>query len=298
MRPTVDGPDVSVVIVHFETPQLLLQCLRALHAGRGAVRLQAMVIDNASRAFDSGAVERALPGTIIIRNERNEGFAAAANRGLRAATGRYVLLLNADTIVAPDTVTQMVRYMDERTDVGASTARLVMEDGRLDLACRRSFPTPARALYRMTWLSRLFPRSRRFGQYNLTYLDEHQEADIDAPCGAFMLVRHEVVEQVGLLDERYFMYGEDLDWAYRIKRAGWRITYTPVTTVTHVKRASSRHARRRTIRAFYQAMRIFYRQYYEHEQPRWLTWLVYRAIDMRERLELTANRLASRGANG
>jgi N-acetylglucosaminyl-diphospho-decaprenol L-rhamnosyltransferase len=287
-----------VVIVHYETPELLGRCLRALHAGRDTIRVETLVIDNASPAFDGESVQRGFPRTTVVINERNHGFAAAANLGLRAATGRYLLLLNPDTIVALDTLPRMVEYMDEHTDVGCSTARLIREDGGLDLACRRSFPTPARALYRLTWLSRLFPQSKRFGQYNLTYLDEHREADIDAPCGAFMLVRREVVDQVGLLDERYFMYGEDLDWSYRIKQAGWRITYTPITTVTHVKRAASRRARGRTIRAFYDAMRIFYREYYEQAQPRWLSWLVYRAIDLRERLELTAHRLASRGAQG
>ena len=148
----------------------------------------------------------------------------------------------------------------------------------------------------MTLLSRLFPRSRRFGQYNLTYLDDRQETEIDAPCGAFMFVRRQVVEDVGLLDERYFMYGEDLDWAFRMKANGWRIVYTPVTTVTHLKRASSRRARGRTIRAFYEAMRIFYQDHYERSYPRWLSWIIYRTIDAREALELTANRVVSRGA--
>jgi GT2 family glycosyltransferase len=145
-------------------------------------------------------------------------------------------------------------------------------------------------------LSRLFPRSRRFAQYNLTYLDEHQEAEIDSPCGAFMMVRAEVREQVGLLDESYFMYGEDLDWAFRIKQAGWRIMYTPITTVTHVKRASSRRSRSATIRAFYEAMRIFYRRYYEAQYPRPVAWLTYAAINVREALELTSARIGDRGA--
>jgi GT2 family glycosyltransferase len=284
------------VIVHYETPELLRRCLAAIRGGAGPLRVETFVVDNASHNFDRTAVERELRGVRVMVNELNAGFAAAANVGLSASAGRYLLLLNPDAVVAPDTLPLMIAYMDEHRDVGCSTARVVLEDGRLDLACRRSFPTPARSFYRLTLLSRLLPRSRRFGQYNLTYLDEHEEADIDSPCGAFMLVRREVVDRVGLLDERYFMYGEDLDWAYRIKRAGWRITYTPITTVTHIKRASSVKARQRTIRAFYQAMRIFYAEYYEREYPRWLSWLVYRAIDLREALELTANRLASRGA--
>jgi GT2 family glycosyltransferase len=205
-----------------------------------------------------------------------------------------VLLLNPDTILAKDTLRLMLEYMNSHADVGCATPRLVLSDGRLDLACRRSFPTPMRAFYRMTMLSRLFPHSRRFGRYNLTYLDEHQEAEIDAPCGAFMLVRADVVEQVGLLDERYFMYGEDLDWAYRIKQAGWRVMYTPITTVTHVKRASSRQQRMATIRYFYDAMRIFYRRHYEHRYPRPVAWLTYLGINLREALELASARISRR----
>jgi len=287
-----DRPDVTAVVVHYETPDLLERCLRALRESTG-VSVESVVVDNASVAFDAAAVETAFPGANVIRNDANLGFAAAANKGLRDANGRYVLLLNPDTIVKPATLSTLVEFMDERPDVGCTTARLVMDDGRLDLACRRSFPTPARAFYRLTLLSRVFPRSRRFGQYNLTYLDEHEQAEIDAPCGAFMLVRREVVAQVGPLDETYFMYGEDLDWAFRMKENGWRIIYNPAASATHLKRAASAKTRSRTIPAFYDAMRIFYRRHYQGAYPRWVSWLIYRAIDAREGLELTALRLRS-----
>jgi hypothetical protein len=295
------APDVSIAIVNFETPAELDACLRSIviareslaRAGRSA---DVFVVDNASRAFAADAVTDVIGDATVLRNDENVGFARAANRALRLATGRYVLVLNPDTVLAPDTLGAMVTYMDEHPDVGCSTARLVLPDGSLDLACRRSFPTPLRSLYRLTMLSRIFPRSRRFGQYNLTYLDERSEADVDSVCGAFMFVRREAIERVGLLDERYFMYGEDLDWAFRMKRAGWRITYTPRTTVRHVKRASSRHHRTRTIRAFHDAMRIFFREHYEREYPRPVAWLVYGGIKAREIVELAAARLTTKGA--
>lgn len=287
-------PDVSVAIVHYETPGALRACLEAIRASTIARALEVFVIDNASLAFDPVAAERALPGVTVIRNPTNVGFARASNQGLRRAIGRYLLLLNPDAEVEPDALETMVRYMDAHPDVGCATARLVLPDGRLDLACRRSFPTPTRAFYRMTLLSRLFPRSRRFGEYNLTYLDEAKEAEIDAPCGAFMLVRAELRETVGLLDERYFMYGEDIDWAFRIKQAGWRVMYVPQATVHHLKRASSRSWRPQTIRHFHEAMRIFYRDHYQSRYPRWVSALMYRAIDLRERLELASNRLSRR----
>jgi GT2 family glycosyltransferase len=285
-----------VVIVHYETLDDLNKCLDALAASAPAASAEIIVVDNASREFVASAVSTRFPGVVALENDINVGFARAANRGLRIARGRYLLLLNPDAVVAPDTLAQMVRYMDERPDVGCATARLVLSDGRLDLACRRSFPTPLRAFYRLTLISRLFPRSRRFAQYNLTYLDEHQEAEIDAPSGAFMMVRSAVRDEIGLLDERYFMYGEDLDWAFRIKHAGWRVMYAPITTVEHVKRASSSKSRVRTIRAFYEAMRIFYREHYEGSYPRPVSWLTYAAINVREALELTSARISNRSA--
>ena len=287
MPPTT--PDLTAVVVHFETPDLLERCLKALGASTG-VTLQVVVVDNASVGFDAALVEALLPDAQVILNSRNAGFAVAANQGLRVASGRYLLLLNPDAIVEPDALAKMVSYMDANPDVGCSTAKLVMEDGKLDLACRRMFPTPARALYRISLLSRLFPRSRRFAQYNLTYLPEDREAEIDSPCGAFMMVRSELRESVGLLDERYFMYGEDLDWAYRIKSGGWRVTYQPAAQATHLKRAASSANRPRSIRAFHDAMRIFYREHYQSRYPRLLSWLIFRGIDVREAFELVAAR--------
>jgi N-acetylglucosaminyl-diphospho-decaprenol L-rhamnosyltransferase len=281
--------DISVVIVHYETPELLVGCLEALAASTGGVVLEVVVVDNASIRFDEAAARRAYSGVQILVNATNAGFASASNRGLRLSSGRFVLLLNPDTVVAPDSLATMLAYMDARPEVACATARLELEDGSLDLACRRLFPTPIRSLYRITLLSRLFPRSRRFGQYNLTYLDDREETEIDAPCGAFMMVRREVVTDVGLLDEAYFMYGEDLDWAYRIKAAGWRIMYTPATTVQHRKRASSRRFRQRTIRYFHDGMRRFYAAHYASSHARWVNLLIMAAISARERVELAGD---------
>jgi GT2 family glycosyltransferase len=285
-------PDVSIAIVHYQTPQILRSCLSALYAARDADRFQVVVVDNASDGFDAAAIRAAHPGIHVIENTENRGFAVASNQALQLAEGRYLLLLNPDAFVEHDTIAVMRQYMDEHADVGCATCRVELENGKLDLACRRLFPTPERSFYRMTLLSRLFPRSRRFGQYNLTYLDEYEETDIDQPCGAFMMVRREVTDQVGLLDERYFMYGEDTDWAYRIKGAGWRITYVPRTKVRHMKRASSRQDRSRTIRSFHDAMRIFYRTHYASVYPRWMTTAVISAIGVRERIELVANAIS------
>ena len=162
------GPDVSVAIVHYQTPELLERCLRALRASDEADRLEVFVVDNASSRFDAEACCRAFPDVHIIENEKNLGFAVASNQALRLATGRYLLLLNPDARVEPETIPVMREYMDAHPDVGCATCRVELPDGSLDLACRRLFPTPERSFYRMTLLSKIFPRSRRFGQYNLT----------------------------------------------------------------------------------------------------------------------------------
>ena len=236
-----DLPVVSIVVVHYETPIELADCLRSIAVASTALPVEVIVIDNASRSFDPGAVTDALPNATVLRNSGNFGFARAANEGLRRASGRYLLLLNPDTVLAPDSLELMVEYMDAHPDVGLRD-RQTGSPGRWP--SRSCLPTilpdsHAVACISLTLLSRLFPRSRRFAQYNLTYLDEHVETEIDAPCGAFMIVRSQIREEVGLLDEHYFMYGEDLDWSYRIKDAGWQVMYTPITTVTS-KRASSR----------------------------------------------------------
>ena len=280
---------VSVVIVHYQTPELLARCLGSLRESRQADDLEVFVVDNASPGFDAEDCRRAFPGVHVIENRENRGFAVASNQGLRLATGRYLLLLNPDARVEPDTIPVMRDYMDAHPDVGCATARVELPDGSLDLACRRLFPTPERSFYRMTMLSKAFPRSRRFGQYNLTYLDEALETEIDQPCGAFMMVRSEIRDSIGLLDERYFMYGEDTDWAYRMKQAGWRIMYVPSTTVHHDKRASSRKHRSRTIGYFYDAMRLFYDTHYRAVYPWWVTQAVHAGVGVRRRIELASN---------
>jgi GT2 family glycosyltransferase len=292
-RGTVSSPvpEVSVAVVHYETPELLETCLLSLRTSREADRLEVFVVDNASSRFDAEACRLAFPGVKVIENRTNLGFAVASNQALRLATGRYLLLLNPDARVDPETISVMRDYMDAHADVGCATCRVELPDGSLDPACRRLFPTPERSFYRMTMLSKVFPRSRRFGQYNLTYLDQWTETEIDQPCGAFMMVRSEIRDSIGLLDERYFMYGEDSDWAFRMKQAGWRIMYVPSTTVHHDKRAASRKYRSRTIGYFYDAMLLFYDTHYRSIYPRWVTAAVHVGVGIRRSVELAFERI-------
>ena len=168
----------------------------------------------------------------------------------------------------------MLSFMDHHPDIGVCGPKLVRRDGSLDKACRRSFPTPLISFCRLSGLAKLFPGSRRFGQYNLTYLDEDEQADVDAVVGAFMLIRSEALEQAGLLDEGFFMYGEDLDLCYRIKQRGWRTVYNPAVTVLHIKGAASRKASKRAIVAFYDAMRRFHNKHYRSRTFFLVNWVI------------------------
>lgn len=276
--------DLGIVIVNWNTRDLLRRCLETVFASAGRFTYRVVVVDNASTDGSADMVASAFPAVELIVSPVNGGFSYGNNLGLRALgyrgagdvaadAPRYALLLNPDTEVPPDALSGMVQFMDTRPEVGAAGPKLVLTDGSLDLACRRSFPTPEISFYRFSGLSRLFPRHPRFGRYNMTFVDPDQEIEVDSVVGAYMQVRRAAIEQVGLLDESFFMYGEDLDWAYRIKQAGWKVFYHPQVTVRHVKRAASRRSKKAQFE-FQRAMLIFYRKHYRTQTPLWLHSLV------------------------
>ncbi len=276
--------DLGVVILNWNTRDLLRRCLQTVLASEGMERFRVVVVDNASSDDSVAMLREEFPQVDVIANPVNSGYPAGNNLGLRQLgyegagrirddAPRHAMLLNPDTEVPPDALARMVEYMDARPEIGIAGPRLVLPDGSLDLACRRSFPSPQLSLYRFTGLARLFPRHRQFGRYNMTFADPGQELEVDAVVGACMIVRREAIGQAGLLDEDFFMYGEDLDWAWRIKAAGWKVYYQPQVVVQHVKRAASRQSRRAS-HEFQRAMLIFYRKHYRRSTPLWLHSLV------------------------
>lgn len=287
-------PRVSVIILNYNTREYLRACLHAVAAsqpGPDDPSLEVFVVDNASQDGSADIVPDQFPWARLIRSSRNGGYAYGNNLALRECVGEYVLLLNPDTVVSPDAIRRLVDYLDAHPEAGAVGPKVLLPDGRLDLACRRSFPTLEVATYRLLGLSRLFPRSRRFGRYNLTYLDPDQPAEVDSVVGACMLVRRAAIDQAGLLDEQFFMYGEDLDWAYRMKRCGWRILYNPSVTVLHYKGEASRQHSEASTLAFYQAMGIFYRKHYAQQHHPLVNGLVEAAIWLRCAISLAKNAL-------
>ncbi len=290
--------DLSIVIVSYNVCKLLRACLGSVLSAQGDVAYELMVVDNSSTDGSAQMVRQRFPTVKLVESPVNGGYAYANNLGLQeilrpgeAALPRYVLLLNPDTVVPPNALNAMVSFMDSHPGAGAAGPRLIRPDGSLDLACRRSFPSPEVSFYRMLGLSRLFPRSRLFARYNLTYLDPGDVVEVDSVVGAFMMVRGDVLWKVGLLDESFFMYGEDLDLAYRIKKAGWKVLYNGQVDVIHYKGESSRQQSNRSVREFYRAMLVFYRKHYARSTAFPLNCLIVGAIYLRGALALVGNTL-------
>ena len=295
-------PDLAIVIVSWNTRDLLRDCLASVCTNCG-LDAEICVVDNASTDGSAEMVEREFPEVRVIRSLRNGGFAYANNLGLKAwsldgkadeSIPRYALLLNSDTVIPPDGLAQMMAFLDAHPEAGGAGPKLVRLDGSLDLACRRSFPTPEVSFYHFSKLSKLFPSSPRFARYDLTYLDPDELTEVDSVNGAFMMVRTEAIRQVGLLDEGFFFGGEDLDWAFRIKAAGWKIYYNPAIVVQHVKRASFRRNPQAAYE-FERAMWLFYRKHYRASTPGWLNALICLGLALRGGMPLVREMLSDAG---
>lgn len=286
--------DVSVVIVNYKVRDLLRACLRSLEHDLAVLRGEVWVVDNASNDGSVEMMAAEFPWVKVIASAWNRGYGAANNLAIRQARGRHVLVLNPDTKLPPNAVIETLAALDADPTIGALGPKLVRADGTLDRACRRSFPSPEVAFYRLFGVAKLFPNHPRFARYNLLHVDEDTALDVDSVCGAFMLVRREVVERVGMFDEAFRMYGEDLDWAFRIKAAGWRVRYHPAVVVLHYKGQSSRQRPVSSIRAFYDAMHRFYDKHYAPHHGIAFNALIHLGIGAYEAAVLVRNRFKPR----
>ena len=266
-------PKLSVVVVNYNVRDFLAQTLRTVRAATAALDAEVWVVDNASTDGSVEMVRRDFPEVRLVASGTNLGFAKANNLALAQCAGEFIALVNPDTLIRDDTFTVCLDYLASRPDAGMVGCKILNPDGTLQLACRRSFPTPGVALAKVLGLSALFPRSRRFGRYNLTFLDPDQEAEVEAISGSFMVFRRSILDEVGPLDERFFMYGEDLDFCYRIHQAGWKIVYLPSTEIIHYKGQSTLQRGFRSLLTFYEAMGLFVEKHFHHGWiwlPRWL----------------------------
>lgn len=253
--------DLSVIIVNYNVKVFLQNLLDSIQKASKEVQTEIIVVDNAS---DDGSVEflrEKYPSVRLIVNEINLGFGKANNIALKEAKGKYILLLNPDTIVAEDTFNKMIEFFNKTPEAGLAGCKILNPDGSLQLPCRRSFPGPWTSFTKVTGLSTLFPKSKIFARYNLTYLDENQTYEVDAISGSFMMMRREVYDKVGGFDEQFFMYGEDLDLCYRIQKAGYKVYYVHSTQIIHYKGESTKRSSIDETKVFYQAMHLFVKKH-------------------------------------
>jgi N-acetylglucosaminyl-diphospho-decaprenol L-rhamnosyltransferase len=327
-------PSLAVIIVNYNTRDLLAECLRSVYASHISTSdaFHVIIVDNHSSDGSVEMVETHFPRATLLVSDRNGGFGYGNNLALRwlaaqptlpqegsggtgiAVSGppngaqppgevpehgysqfrfqcEYVLFLNTDTVLPPEALQVTLDFLERTSEAAIVGPKVVRPDGNLDLACRRSFPTPSSSFAKLFGLSKLFPRSRAFARYNLTYLNDDQTAEVDSVMGAYMLVRSEALAQAGLFDERFFMYGEDLDLAFRIKERGWKVFYYPVVEVLHHKGASSRKQSERSIREFYRAMHVFYRKHYSRRYNGLVNGVVRLGIAARGAFALLQNAL-------
>lgn len=266
--------NLSIVIVNYDTSGLLRDCLRSVYASEGRLAYEVIVVDNCSPDGSVQMVQQEFPRATLIASRINGGYAYANNLGLQQARGDFLLLLNPDTVLPPAALRDMLQFMMEHPQAGVAGPKLVLADGSLDLACRRSFPTLDVAFFRLVGLSKRYPQSPRFNRYNMCYLDPDQLTEVDSVVGAFMLIRRQALEEAGLLDERFFAYGEDIDLCYRIKvDHGWKVYYNPAVAVTHYKSQATRKRALKMNVEFYRAMWLFHQKHYARRTFFLLNWL-------------------------
>ncbi|GJQ63397.1 MAG: hypothetical protein SCALA702_24500 [Melioribacteraceae bacterium] len=272
--------DLSVIIVNYNVKEFLQNLLDSLKKAFHNLETEVIVIDNAS---DDGSVEilrEKYQWVKLIASEKNLGFGAANNLGLELSKGKYILLINPDTIIREDTLEKMIQFFKSTPDAGMAGCKVLNPDGTLQLPCRRGFPGPWTSFTKVTGLSKLFPKSKLFARYNLTYLDENQTYQVDAISGAFMFLKREVYENIGGFDPEFFMYGEDLDLCYRTQQAGFNVYYVHNTEIIHYQGESTRRSNLDETRIFYDAMHKFVHKHFSSSFI--VEWILQFAIFLRK----------------
>lgn len=283
------APRVSIVIVNWKTPVLLARCLDSIKDDPQHRSFEIHVVDNFSQDDSVAMLKRDYPYVELIENSDNLGFSKACNQVIPHARGEYILLLNPDTVVPQGAITALADFMDANPDCGCAGPKVLNPDGTLQLACRRAFPSVQASFFRLTYLSRLFPNHKLFSKYNLTYLDPEAVAEVDALSGSCMMARKTVVEKIGLLDEDIFMFGEDIDWCWRMKQAGHKVLYFPGASVYHIHGASSRLRPIGATVNLHKGMEVFYRKHMAQKYWAPFNLLVYAAIWARAAMFILVN---------
>ena len=253
--------DLSIIIVNWNGKDLLRKCLQCVEATVKKVSYETYVVDNASTDGSQDVVRQEFPTVKLIANKDNVGFATANNQAMKVAEGRYVLLLNSDAFVDANTLDAVVQFMDEHPEAGMSSCKLLYEDRSLQRSCA-TFPTLATEFFIALGLDKLFPKSKVFGKYLMTDWDYNTTRQVDVIMGAFMLVRRELITKIGMMDEAFFMYSEEVDWCYRFKTAGAKVFFYPDVTCVHLWGGSSKAVKVESLLRLYRARVQFFRKHY------------------------------------
>ena len=280
---------LSVVIVNYNVRYFLEQCLLSVERAVDGMEAEVWVVDNHSADSSVTMVRERFGWVRLIANNDNPGFAVANNQAIRRATGKYVLILNPDTVVEEDTFRKCYAFMEAHPEAGALGVRMIDGTGAFLPESKRGLPTPWVAFTKAFGLAALFPRSRKFGEYHLGYLEEGVTQEVSVLAGAFMWMRSAALDEIGLLDEAFFMYGEDIDWSYRMTLGGYKNYYFPETSIIHYKGESTKRGSLNYVRVFYRAMIIFARKHFAGSQARLLVWMMQLAIYVRAVLTVLAN---------
>ncbi len=269
---------LSIVIVNYNVEHFLEQCLFSVRKAIANIDAEVYVVDNNSVDGSLKMLAEKFPEVKVIANKDNVGFSRANNQAIRLSTGEYVLLLNPDTVVEDDTFTKTIEFMDSHPDAGGLGVKMVDGKGRFLPESKRGLPTPATAFYKMFGLTKLFPHSKRFARYYLGHLDNDEINEVEILAGAFMLMRRETLDKCGLLDETFFMYGEDIDLSYRITLAGYKNYYYPKTRIIHYKGESTKKTSVNYVLVFYKAMEIFVRKHFADKGAKTFSFFINLAI--------------------
>lgn len=254
---------VSIIIVNYNVKFYLEQCIRSIEKAGEGISHEIIVADNNSSDDSIAFLKERFPQVTFIENKENLGFAKANNQAIKKAKGEYIMLLNPDTILGESALQDCVTFMDRTPNAGATGVKMLKSNGKFALESRRGIPTPFTSMCKMLGLCNMFPKSKTFGKYYMQYLDENKQSEIEIISGACMFIRKSTLDKSGLLDEDFFMYGEDIDLSYRLLKTGMTNHYIP-TNILHYKGESTEKTSYRYVYVFYQAMLIFFRKHYSH----------------------------------
>ncbi|MCX8015379.1 MAG: glycosyltransferase family 2 protein [candidate division WOR-3 bacterium] len=290
---------LSIVIISFNTRPFILKCVNSILKNYNNDEFEIIIVDNASQDDSISELQLYYNNIKLIKNINNVGYAKANNQAIKIAKGQYVLLLNPDTIVFPNTLTRVIDFMDNNPQVGVVSCKVILPNGKIDPACHRGFPTPWASFCYFVGLEKLFPKNRLFGRYHLGWLSLDTIHEIDTPSGCFYMIRKSLVEEVGLLDENYFLYYEEVDWSYRIKKRGWKIYFLPDVKIIHYKGASSgikksskkltnvsKQTKKMAINAFCNSMKYFYNKHYKTKHSIVKDLIFYLGVEIKRYVSL------------